>query len=252
MRRCHNSNIVITAPANSATCSLTTNKPVLSSRAGNVIIAPVYPRDLADPTVIFTRRHGVGVYIKRIVSGRIFLDYSNTTRCPLDTNSATRVHLSSRVMRLIAFDETSRFRTVSRGLHDQEWWRRRTEGVNQGGPTRTGNGARHRRAVLHLVRRRPVDQRRMLLRRLHRRNFRIARTAVSQSVQRLYLIGTTATSNCHCISDRGRDLGPGVRNQFRAVFHRSILKISFTKRIILIGYCSNVTGTTYRIFSTLG
>lgn len=115
-----------------------------------------------------------------------------------------------------------------------------------------GDGRGQRRTVLHLVRRGPVDQRRALLRCLDGRNFSTARTAVSHSVQRVGLIGTTAAANCHCISDRDRMLGPGVRTQFRAVFRRSILKISFTNRIILIGYCSNVTGTTYRIFSTLG
>lgn len=213
-------------------------------------MAPVYPRDLTDPTVIFTRRHGLGVYIKRITSSRIFVDYSNETNYPLGTNTATRMELSSRIMGLVAFKGTSRFRTVSRGLHDEQWEKNRFAVTHDHGRS-MGDGKRHRRIVLQLIRRRPVDQRRILLSRLSGRKFRMARTAISHSVQRLYLMGTTATRKCHCISDQGRDFGPGARKEFRAVFRRSILKMSCTKRIILMGYCSNVTGTTYRIFSTL-
>lgn len=49
---CRTSKLIVTAPANSATCSLDMNNPVVIPRSGAIIVAPMTPRDLGIHPVI--------------------------------------------------------------------------------------------------------------------------------------------------------------------------------------------------------
>lgn len=52
---CRTSNLVVTAPANSATCSLDMNNPVVIPRSGAVTVAPITPRDLGmEPVMVYS------------------------------------------------------------------------------------------------------------------------------------------------------------------------------------------------------
>lgn len=52
---CRTSKLVVSAPANSATCSLDMKKPVVMPRSGAVTVAPMTPRDLGmHPVIVYS------------------------------------------------------------------------------------------------------------------------------------------------------------------------------------------------------
>lgn len=52
---CRTSNLIVSAPANSATCSLDINNPIVIPRDGAVTVAPITPRDLGiHPVIVYS------------------------------------------------------------------------------------------------------------------------------------------------------------------------------------------------------
>lgn len=97
--------------------------------------------------------------------------------------------------------------------------------------------------------RRPVRARSRLLAQLHRRNFGTARTAVSESVGSLHLIGALKDSKgCHCISTSHDSAS--VHAGFSGLFDASMGSVSVTRGLIMVGALDNVTRTIYTTLSS--
>lgn len=92
---CETSNLLFTAPANSATCSLSTNKPVLTPGVRYVLVAPIYPRSLFSHSMLFDKRSRLSIRIGVPRRYYYILAVSNRGGIPILTASEIMVHGSS-------------------------------------------------------------------------------------------------------------------------------------------------------------
>ncbi len=91
---CQTSNIVLSAPAKSANCDLSTNNPVMSPGTGLFIVAPLTPRSLGGEDIVLPSRSAVSIRLKpnqRIRERRTVICFSKSTGLPLVAKSQIRV-----------------------------------------------------------------------------------------------------------------------------------------------------------------
>lgn len=118
----HTSNVVISAPANSATCSLTTNNPVLDPSLGYFIIASVYPRSLVSEDLIMGSGGALSVAIVDSIRGGTVLAYSNRGPVIIGNGSGVSVSLSPCVTQLVGVGPSGFCRAIGGGVVREKTW----------------------------------------------------------------------------------------------------------------------------------
>ncbi len=120
---CHTSNLVVSAPANSATCSVSTNKPVVSPTARGVYVAPVYSRSLSTGPVLVDTSAALALGSFSGGHARVCLAISNEGITGVGPCDRVGVAGSGSFIRLVQLDSHSFCGAVSMGFgSDEDIW----------------------------------------------------------------------------------------------------------------------------------
>ncbi len=111
---CVTSNLLVTAPANSATCSLDTNNPVVCPRTSIFMLATMSPRDLGIHPVIVTSSGAVGLRV-RDHDNDFLITTSNVDR-DLPRSAALAVRGTSCAIHIIGRRNDAFFRALRGGV----------------------------------------------------------------------------------------------------------------------------------------
>lgn len=110
------SKLVVSAPANSATCSLSTNNPVLAPSLSTVALIPVFPRALSTQPLIVGDDDAVHLHFSRH-HGSLRVDYSDRVTLPVRRNRSILVHHYSCRLGLVRPGSCDCFGALDAGLN---------------------------------------------------------------------------------------------------------------------------------------
>lgn len=119
---CCTSNVVVSAPANSATCSLSTNNPIMSPGVRDVLLAPVYARSLFTESLVFNGSSILSIGVPRGASSGVEVSYSNSSSMRLEPKSYMEMNGSGCCTSFVEVGGRSFVSILGDGLTREETW----------------------------------------------------------------------------------------------------------------------------------